>query len=60
MFAGWVHVRASALGPPPLARRLCRLFGTQLWVFTSEEEEASLRPEACYEILVSEIHAAPS
>ena len=55
MYAGWVSMRASALGPPPPMRKYCELWGTQLWVYPSEEEVTALRPEACFEILVSGI-----
>ena len=54
MFAGFVHRRGSPLGPPPMARKYCVLWGSQLWEYSSEEEAASsLRPESCVEILVS-------
>lgn len=58
MFAGWLSTRPSALGPPPLVRRFCRLWGTHLWVFPGEDSDG-LRPEACLELLVSAEPAPP-
>jgi hypothetical protein len=52
MFSGYVSRRSSALGPPPLSRRFCQLWGTQLWDFASEEQAATLRPDSIVEILV--------
>lgn len=52
MYSGWLHKRSSAVGPPPLGRRFCVLWGSQLWDFSNQEQAEGGRPETVVEVLV--------